>query len=675
MSRGTARSRFNEALLLCAALFAYLPHLPQQPRAVLAYCALLLGTRWFPLTKMAPSLARVGVQRWLLGCGFALLGLLLFAQQDLSELTLAISFLLVITSAKLMHYRHNEDALAIIALLLVVACLAFYQSESPLYRLCVGLCFLLSVSYLFSMYGSVTAWAWLTPARLLVMATLISSGVYPWLPSNAQPFWLRPISSPIGSVGVAEQLLPGQFSGLAENNAVAFRVQFPEIESSEIESSETNNPVIKNEATTHPKPNIPKPEQWYWRGPVFTHFDGEKWQPGNSTLDYIEASPSPHQAGPLVSKESYTVWLTTHSTRRLFVLDPATVSDDHAILRSEQNEYFGDSGSPDIQRLTLRSDPHPSDTTTAVQDPAVYLQLPVLYGPRARAMVNDWGLGLATKPDRSQQLVTLALNHFRDQPYYYSKTPPRLGVDPVDEFLFQTREGYCEHFASAFTFLMRAAGVPARVVSGYHGAEPSLRGDYWIVRESNAHAWAEVWLQNQGWQRVDPTRVIPDERVKLETQPGLGFVPLARLGDWLQHWLREGQEYSVFHWQVYRAEKENRQQMQALVTRTLLLGVLLPGALFSLIYSIRRRGALPTLNRRARAHRLFQGFCKKCEGLGLHHHHYDDAQTLASRIGAHRPDLLAKANQVVRLYNTLVYARDPAFALLAELKLAIKRFK
>lgn len=129
---------------------------------------------------------------------------------------------------------------------------------------------------------------------------------------------------------------------------------------------------------------------------------------------------------------------------------------------------------------------------------------------RTRALAASWTRHGLT----SREKVSAALEMITEQPFYYTLRPAALGDDGVDSFLFDTREGYCEHYASAFAVLMRAAGVPSRVVLGFHGSEPNTVGRHHIVRQSNAHAWAEVWLDDTGWTRVDPTAAIAPERVR-----------------------------------------------------------------------------------------------------------------------------------------------------------------
>ena len=110
--------------------------------------------------------------------------------------------------------------------------------------------------------------------------------------------------------------------------------------------------------------------------------------------------------------------------------------------------------------------------------------------------------------------IAAVLAKFRDEEYFYTLEPPRLQLDSVDDFLFNTRRGFCEHFASAFTMLARAAGIPARVVTGYQGGEYNPMGGYLLIRQSDAHAWSEVWLEGRGWVRVDPTAAVAPERVE-----------------------------------------------------------------------------------------------------------------------------------------------------------------
>jgi protein-glutamine gamma-glutamyltransferase len=141
----------------------------------------------------------------------------------------------------------------------------------------------------------------------------------------------------------------------------------------------------------------------------------------------------------------------------------------------------------------------------------MFRALPPDSSPRARALAASW---LTDRPNGTT-IVERAMEYLRSQPFQYTLTPPALGAQPVDEFLFETREGFCEHYASALTVLLRAAGLPARVITGYQGGELNSVGGYYIVRQSDAHAWTEVWLDEEGWRRVDGVAAVAPERVAL----------------------------------------------------------------------------------------------------------------------------------------------------------------
>jgi transglutaminase-like putative cysteine protease len=137
-------------------------------------------------------------------------------------------------------------------------------------------------------------------------------------------------------------------------------------------------------------------------------------------------------------------------------------------------------------------------------------------------------------------LVEEVLRMFRDQNFFYTLEPPLLGETPVDEFLFKTRAGFCEHYASAFAVLMRGAGIPARIVTGYHGGDLNQFGNYLIVRQAEAHAWAEVWLEGRGWLRIDPTSAVSPNRVEAGLSaavPTSETLPMMVRGD--LEWLRQ----------------------------------------------------------------------------------------------------------------------------------------
>jgi transglutaminase-like putative cysteine protease len=139
-----------------------------------------------------------------------------------------------------------------------------------------------------------------------------------------------------------------------------------------------------------------------------------------------------------------------------------------------------------------------------------YLALPPRSNPRTRALINDWLIEGIT----GEAMVERALKYFRNEEFFYTFEPPLLDNNPVDEFLFITKRGFCEHYSSSFTAMMRMAGIPARVVTGYQGGEINPIDGFLTVRQADAHAWSEVWLKGRGWTRVDPTAAVSPARIE-----------------------------------------------------------------------------------------------------------------------------------------------------------------
>jgi transglutaminase-like putative cysteine protease len=212
---------------------------------------------------------------------------------------------------------------------------------------------------------------------------------------------------------------------------------------------------------------------------------------------------------------SYRVTLEPNGRNWAFALDmPREWSGDSALRMGSDYQlgtFFGEARPRRLDyRVTSHVDYRAREPLTE-REREVFRTLPEGSNPRARELAASWladGAAGATIVDR-------AMSYLESQPFAYTLTPPALGEQPIDEFLFETREGFCEHYASALTFLLRAAGLPARVIMGYQGGELNGLGGYYIVRQTDAHAWTEVWLDDEGWVRVDAVAAVAPERVAL----------------------------------------------------------------------------------------------------------------------------------------------------------------
>jgi transglutaminase-like putative cysteine protease len=299
---------------------------------------------------------------------------------------------------------------------------------------------------------------------------------------------------------------PGLITQLSLSDGIAFRVEFNGVP--------------------------PRGADLYWRGPVLSEFDGRNWRAGSANPPRrarIEA------AGPAID---YEVTLEPSNRPWLFALEMPTRLPPFARLTAELQPV---TDKPVTGRLRYSARSHPAYRSLPTEEPAdltPYLAVPIRSNPRTREMMVDWQLENASP----RALVERALRHFRTEEFFYTLEPPLLDNNAVDEFLFVARRGFCEHYASAFVVMMRMARVPARVVTGYQGGEINPVDGIFTVRQSDAHAWAEVWLPGTGWTRVDPTAAVSPARVERGLSGALPqrFAPpfIARFtGDWGGQWL------------------------------------------------------------------------------------------------------------------------------------------
>ena len=313
----------------------------------------------------------------------------------------------------------------------------------------------------------------------LAAAIPLTLVVFVFMPRLAQPLWGAP-SNEDARTGVSDTMAPGQFVELMVDDSPAFRVQF---------------------ASGQPPP----PAQRYWRGLVLNRFDGLTWTRTESASARLEDGNLKLLSAPI----DYELTLEPTQQRWLFPLDVPTLAPER-FARNADLTLVGFRPLSAVQRFHLSSvlEYRLEGLTPARRQAA--LNMPYGFNPRLQALGAQWRQQYGGD---AQRIVQAALKLYRDE-FSYTLTPPVLGRDGMDDFLFETRAGYCEHFSSSFANLMRAAGVPARVVVGYQGGYWNADGGYLLIRQSDAHAWNEVWLDGH-WQRVDPTAAVRPERVAL----------------------------------------------------------------------------------------------------------------------------------------------------------------
>ncbi len=427
---------------------------------------------------------------------------------------------------------------------------------------------------------------------------------------------------------------PGDIASLSQSDEVALRVTF--------------------------EGAPPPPRERYWRGPVFDFFDGRTWREGFRGRD--EPPPTELLGEPI----RYQVTLEPNRTPWLFALDlPALASlPENSRINVAYQIIVR---KPVIERMQYSMTSH---TRYRMQPElsewlrSAYLRLPKSGNDKTRALAQQWSAeGLS-----GEALVQRALQTFRNEPFFYTLEPPMLGRNSVDEFLFDIRRGFCEHYASSFTVLMRAAGLPARVVTGYQGGERNEFGDYFVVRQSDAHAWSEIWIEGRGWIRVDPTAAVAPERIERGSARTLGALDAAadamsRSWNWssIRYRLEARWDFVNAVWNdwVLGFGPEKQQEFLARfgirewrdMILALTFGIV---AMLSLVglWALRRSSPPPV---RDRALKLWLKAQRRVRRYGLEPRPDEGPRDFAERVIAAQPALAAPMRRVLQAYLKLRY--------------------
>ena len=334
-------------------------------------------------------------------------------------------------------------------------------------------------------------------AVALAAGTPLALCVFLFFPRLGSPLWGAPGDSS-ARTGLSDSMAPGTMQDLLTDDTPAFRVTF-------------------NDAR-------PPRSELYWRGPVLWEFDGTTWTRPEYRASLSRTTELKAIGAPL----SYEVTLEPTHRRWLLALD-VPLSSPAGAARGADMSMVNRLPIDNVLRYDATSSSHyVFEPQLSAEHRRLALQLPADFNPRARELATRW----REEFHDNGRIVRAALDLFHKD-FFYTLQAPLLARDTVDDFLFGTKSGFCEHFASAFTFLMRAAGLPARVVTGYQGGYYNSAGDYWVIRQSDAHAWSEVWLDGRGWVRVDPTSAVAPQRVQLGARAAAGESAAWYQSDWL----------------------------------------------------------------------------------------------------------------------------------------------
>lgn len=521
-----------------------------------------------------------------------------------------LAAMLAIKSSEL---RSLRDARSLLGFALFSPFAAFLLDQGPLTTLLAalaGLCALLALQRLAQGEGHADA----LPLRgqLKGVGRLLALG----LPLALASFWLFPrLSTPLWGVperavstpGLSDSMEPGQWLDLMADDTPALRVQFFGA--------------------------VPEPDQRYWRGPVLTDFDGRRW---TRDRDRTQRPPAIVDAG--ARGWDYQIDYEPTDRRQLVALDLPTRAPEGSTLDADMS-LLSDRTLSALSRWRLHSaPPQHFDSALPPYLRRAALQLPAGFNPRTATLARQWRQEAGSN---DEAVVRRALQWITTD-FSYTLDTPVAGRDPIDEFLFGYKAGFCEHFSSAFVVLMRNAGIPARVVTGFAGGTRNRVGDYWVVRRMDAHAWAEVWLPQRGWVRVDPTAAVAPERIldtlddRLLADAGnplqQRWLQLGQMGDWL----RRGWNDLVLSFDARRQQ----QLFKPLGLDDIKPGQLLSGFVMAALAAVLWMAWLLARGERERDpllrawHRLGRRYAR----LGLAREPHEPALLWARRVHACRPD-------------------------------------
>jgi transglutaminase-like putative cysteine protease len=470
-------------------------------------------------------------------------------------------------------------------------------------------------------------------AGLMAVALPLALVAFALFPRLASPLWGNANATRSGGMGLSDRMEPGQIGALWNDDRIAMRVRFPD--------------------------GVPANGLRYFRGLTLWSTDGSAWaRPSWADTRMIDTAPVPDVGirHEITLEADAAPWLPALD-RPVAAPDGLGMAIDHSLPMPRRNRElrYQVLSNPDLLLDPFGLDP---------QTRALGLALPSGRNPRTLALARQ----LRERHPDVETFANRLLDLFRDE-FAYSFEPPPLGRDAVDDFLFRTRSGYCEHYASAYATLLRAGGVPARVVLGFQGGYYNRVGGYLMVRRADAHAWVELWVQGRGWLRADPTSMVAPERVDRGTDA------LAAFGDnfgrsTLGMWMRERWDFLELRWTDwivnYRAADQSAllQRLMAWLPRTPLdLGLVLTGvalaAVFALAWLLRGRARPAPGARPADAlARWLLAFRQVLAGAGVGSTAAEPASRLAARAGARFPELADAITRLSLGYQRARYAGD-----------------
>lgn len=639
---------------------AALPHFSYQPLWVALLFLSMMSWRGLAIWQHWPLPGRqhrtLSLVQWVVAAGAGLL--MLDSYGNFIGRDAGTALLIVMVGLKVVEIRNHRDYYISCFLGYFLVVTNFLYSQSIPVAALMFVVIILMTSCLISLNDIKQVLSKMAQLKLaskmLLQAIPLMLILFVLFPRISGPLWGLPQDAHTAQTGISNSMSLGKISELIQSDAVAFRVKFDQ--------------------------TMPAGHALYWRGPVLWNTDGTTWR--ELTLP-SHSEPRPPIISTTGQPSTYTVTLEPHNEHWLFALDvPTAFPTSFGAYLAYGGELLSQKPIKQRTQYQLSSNTRFSMNPDTDQYLNEALILPKGFHPRTRALAEEW----RQKAKSPEDIIGMALNHFNQQPFYYTLTPPALTGDSIDGFLFESGKGFCEHYAASFTVLMRAAGIPTRVVTGYQGGEINPVDGYLVIRQRDAHAWTEVWLQDKGWVRIDPTAAVSQDRIELgmsELLPNALRAPLffsqseqlidiwqqlrnnwdAVNNAWNRSILAYGPELQKSFLSKLGMINPNWQSMAITLFAAISLILLITSAV--LLYP--RREPDPVVA-------TYQQFCQRFVKLGLvarydHEGPIDFARRMTHALPHYQTDI----GHITAQYISLRY--DQSVSSIAEFKHSVKRFK
>lgn len=419
---------------------------------------------------------------------------------------MAASFLFLACTLKLIEIKAQKDVVIFIYTMFYLSAVSFLFEQGIIHTLlqvtivsvCFYVLFIIQINVVSSssIHYKLISKHSKSMLKLLAVSLPFVAILFLFFP-RISPLWQMPIKSQVTKVGISNEMSPGDVSELAKSSEPAFRVTFDQ--------------------------GVPNRSSLYWRGLVLDQFDGKKWSQNSIKQAYERARRV--DAGQFYDTThfGYQVMLEPHQQTWVFSLEGSELASSN-LIKTDMGLFRLKTEAIQATRYQMEIPPE----NLGSQKVEIPTALSVMQVERK---TNDLGQDLQTPSKRSnprtqdyieslkvlypgdEQLIAYLLNQFREDTFFYTLEPPKTGENFVDDFIFETKSGFCGHYAGSLAYMLRLAGIPARVVIGYQGGEYNAQSNYLLISQFDAHAWVEAFLPTKGWFRLDPTAMVSPLRI------------------------------------------------------------------------------------------------------------------------------------------------------------------